>query len=108
MTIEQLQACLDNKQPVIIAYQAWKDNPSIPYQDDWEDGHFSIAIGYDSNNIYFMDPYTLGNYTSIPTSEFLTRWHDIDDFAEEKLINFGIVYPREGANYYSDAIMYTE
>ncbi len=108
MTIEQLQACLDNKQPVIVAYQAWKDNPSIPYQDDWVDGHFSVVIGYDSTYVYFMDPLTLGNYTSIPTGEFLTRWHNIDDFANEKLNNFGIVYPEEGANYNPDAIMRTE
>jgi len=54
-----------------------RQNPS-DWSQDWEDGHYVVGIGYDSNNIYFMDPATMGNYTYIPVDEFLARWHDKD------------------------------
>lgn len=80
MTLNELKQTLDNKRPVICAIQAWaEDKENTNYKDDWKDGHYVIAIGYDNKNIYFMDPATLGNYTYIPITEFLDRWHDIDE-----------------------------
>ncbi len=30
--------------------------------EDWGDGHYAVAVGYDQQNIYLMDPSILGNY----------------------------------------------
>ena len=76
------------RQPVICLIQAWTDRKGNNYAKDWDDGHYVVAVGYDPKNIYFMDPCTLGNYTFIPTDEFLQRWHDKD--TSEKLNHFAL------------------
>ncbi len=58
----------------MLLIQAWGEN-GVDYATDWKDSHYVIACGYDENRIYFMDPYTLGYYTYISTSELLKRWH---------------------------------
>lgn len=101
MTLEFLKRLLDENKPVILAIQAWSDNP-IDYKEDWDDGHYVVAIGYDERNIYFMDPSTLGNYTFIPVQEFLERWHDTDSDANStKLIHFGIVVSQDSLPGYN-------
>jgi predicted double-glycine peptidase len=89
MTIDQLKAYIDARTPVLLTIQAWPEKP-VDWSRDWKDGHYVVAIGYDDDNFYFMDPATIGNYTYIPADEFLARWHD-EDQRKKKLINFGIV-----------------
>jgi len=96
-SIEKLKSTLDEGKPVICAIQAWPDKPGINFSNDWDDGHYVVAIGYDSSKIYFMDPSTLGNYTYIPEKEFLKRWHDVD--GKTKLRNFGIVASKGRPKY---------
>lgn len=76
--IGDLKRAIDKGIPSIVSIQAWKDDPRADYSNDWDDGHCVVAIGYDSKNIYFMDPSTLGNYTFIPCQEFISRWHDTE------------------------------
>ncbi len=94
MTIDDLEGAVRAGHPVMVAIQAWGDHPEA-YAAEWEDGHYSIAVGFDDRNLYFMDPSTLGNYTFIPTSEFLSRWHDYytdHDGRKVRLEHFGIVF----------------
>ncbi|MFC1743919.1 C39 family peptidase [Candidatus Riflebacteria bacterium] len=77
--------------PVIVAYQAWKDEENKkPWAEDWIDGHYSIVIGIDENNVYLEDPSLIGELGYIPREEFLRRWHDIDR-QNRKLIHLGII-----------------
>ncbi len=77
MTLDELKRLMDEKKPVILLIQAWPDS-TVDYAQDWDDGHYVIIIGYDQQNVYFMDPFTLGHYTFMPVREFLDRWHDQD------------------------------
>jgi predicted double-glycine peptidase len=104
MTLDSLKVLLDKGQPVILAIQAWPEKP-VDYSTDWEDGHYVVAVGHDKDRIYFMDPSTLGNYTYIPTKQFLERWHDVDSFGNEKLIRTGIVITKGKPAYDPDAIL---
>lgn len=90
ISIEQLTAFINDGKPVICSLQAW-GNPGETgdYSDVWDEGHYVIAIGYDDNNIIFMDPSTMGAYTYIPRQEFLARWHDED--SASRLNRFGII-----------------
>jgi hypothetical protein len=91
MTVAGLKKWIDAKRPVIVSIQAWAEK-SVNYPADWGDGHYVMAVGYDQENIYFMDPSLLGNYGYIPIGEFVKRWHDRDD--EKVLDQFGIVISR--------------
>ena len=101
MSYAQLQQTLDTGMPVIVALQAWaetNETHQVPgYSNDWVDGHYAVAIGYDETNTYFMDPSTLGHYTFIPTSEFMDRWHD--KAQKTSLIHMGIVVTTNGPRY---------
>jgi len=91
MSLDDLRKALSQRKPVMVAIQAWPDTP-VDFKADWEDGHWVVALGYNKDNIYFMDPSTLGNYTYIPIPEFLERWHDIDLDNTTKLNHYGIIF----------------
>ncbi len=102
MKVSELKELLDAGKPVICLIQAWPER-KVNYKTDWDDGHYVVAIGYDDGNVYFMDPSTLGNYTYIPTDEFLTRWHDMD--SKVKLNHFGMVVQKKAKHaYHADGV----
>lgn len=101
MTVEGLTESVRAGVPVIVAFQAWSDNPTVEcYSTNWSEGHYAVVMGYDDRNLYFMDPSTLGNYTFIPREEFLARWHD-ETAAEpvERLVRFGLILRKEQPTY---------
>jgi predicted double-glycine peptidase len=90
ITLESLEGYIDEGKPVQCIIQAWSDSPEH-YTGDCDDGHYVVAVGYDEERFYFMDPSTLGTYTYIPRSDFKERWHDQDEQGN-LLEHFGIVY----------------
>jgi predicted double-glycine peptidase len=96
MTVDQLQKAIDQGRPVVVLIQAWRDGKR-EYKHDWDDGHYVVAVGYDRQNFFFMDPSTLGNYAYIPIGEFLDRWHDTD--GKEKLVHFGMSISKKAAKF---------
>jgi predicted double-glycine peptidase len=76
-----LEHAVDRGEPTIVAVQAWQSVATVkklkPWETDWDDGHYLVVIGYDSDNLYFMDPSTEDHYTYIPRDEFMRRWHDV-------------------------------
>ncbi len=101
MTLGELKKWIDERKPVIVSIQAWAEKP-VHYAADWDDGHYVVAVGYDEQNIYFMDPSILGHYAYLPLSEFVRRWHDRD--GERVLDQFGIVISRGPPRYNPDEI----
>lgn len=97
MTLERLRAHIDAGRPVICFLQAWNDDPEFDYSTGWEDGHYAIAVGYDADRIYFMDPSTLGAYAYIPNEKFLRRWHDGDERGQ--IYQAGIVVTNPSPTY---------
>ncbi len=78
-TLESVFQAVDNKEPVIVALQAWADTPPPTYENVWDHGHYAVVIGYDATNIYFMDPSAGKSYGKLTQAEFLVRWHDEDE-----------------------------
>ncbi len=77
MTLRQLQDEITSGRPVVVLIQAYKDDDDpTPYQDDWNNGHYVVAIGYDNDFIYFEDPWLLGTIGYMEKTDFLNRWHD--------------------------------
>jgi len=103
MTLRDLKKQLDKKTPVLCLIQAWAEK-KVDYKNDWNDGHYVVAIGYDKNKIYFMDPSTLGNYTYIDQKGFLKRWHDKN--SKEELNHFGLTIKKKKASYKAEQIKF--
>lgn len=78
MTLEDLSRLVGEGVPVIVDCQAWREGDQPPWRDTWEDGHYMVVIGIDSENVYFEDPSALGSRGFIPRDEFLERWHDYE------------------------------
>jgi len=103
MTLADLEGLLDAGNPVICLIQAWAKS-GTNYATDWKDGHYVVAVGYDSANVYFMDPSTLGDFTYIPVDQFLARWHDKDTTSGKKLVHFGICLQKPGPLFDPDEV----
>lgn len=85
MNINELISYINREIPVIILIQAWGDKDD--YANEWQCGHYVVAIGYTRNKILFEDPSTF-QVTYLTYEDLMTRWHDEDD--DKKYINFGI------------------
>ena len=79
MSIDNLKTFIDDNITPLLLIQAWADD-GTNYSQDWSDAHYVIACGYDDNRIFFMDPYTLGNYTYIRNDDLKNRWHVKDEY----------------------------
>jgi predicted double-glycine peptidase len=100
MTIEQLEKSIREGHPVLCLIQAWADrDKQWDYSKDWNDGHYVVAVGVDSERVIFMDPSTAGHYAYIPLKEFEERWHDVD--GKEKLNHFGMSFMKNGSSAFS-------
>lgn len=97
MSLDELKDYLASDQPVICMIQAWNDKEGFDYASGWDDGHYVIAIGYDDEKIYFMDPSILGNYAYLTNDEFEARWHD--ESGGEQYRNAGIVVTNTNPSY---------
>ncbi|MBU1179589.1 C39 family peptidase [Patescibacteria group bacterium] len=88
MTTEQVKKFIDKGHPVILDVQAWNEKKKIDWASDWADGHYVVAIGYDSKKIYFEDPATISR-AFLTYKELEKRWHDKDTDGK-KYANYGI------------------
>lgn len=84
MTIAQVTGYLDRGAPVILDIQAYAKDPR-GYATNWEDGHYVVAIGYDSKGLLFMDP-SLPKATGYLTrAELLARWRDYENVGKGRV-----------------------
>ena len=90
ITIDKLKKYINRKIPVILLIQAWAKRKIKNWKNDWKDGHYVVAIGYDKKRIYFEDPYAVLR-TYLTYSELEERWHDIDSSTGKKYEHSGII-----------------
>jgi ABC-type bacteriocin/lantibiotic exporter with double-glycine peptidase domain len=77
MTLEDLRQHLNEGTTVILCLQAWRQR-AVPWALDWDDGHYVVLVGIDSERAYFMDPSTPTAYTWVALTELQERWHNPD------------------------------
>jgi len=95
LTLEEIEASLKDGVPVIIDCQAWRSVSEYneSWADEWDNGHWMVIIGIDEKNVYFEDPYILGDRGFMTRQEFLERWHNprgLDESDTVKQIHLGI------------------
>ncbi len=104
MTTTDLRNYIDKEIPIIILLQAWSGK-NLDYANDFHDGHWVVAIGYDTNKIIFEDPYSFER-TFLKSKELEERWH-----AKEKgniILNYGIAVFGKKSKYNSDKIIHMD
>ena len=92
MNIQTIKKYLNKKIPVILMIQAWTEQKDVNWKNDWKDGHYVTAIGYDKNKIYFQDP-SSEKITFLTYKQLGERWHD-KDTKNKKIINQGLAVKR--------------
>jgi predicted double-glycine peptidase len=105
LNIEELKKYIEKKIPVILRLQAWSQHENTEWSKNWDDGHYVVVIGYDSEKFYFEDPW-VATRTYLKFGELLERWHDIDVDGNE-CINCGIVITGK-KKYKSNTVVHME
>lgn len=77
MTASEVQQYIQKKIPVILLLQAWTKKKNVNWRNDWKDGHYVVAIGYNARHMIFADPASI-HRTILTYPELEQRWHDID------------------------------
>jgi len=88
MDIAEVKSFIDKAIPVIMVVQAWANKQEIKSEDDWDDSHYVVAIGYDAHKIYFADPSSFKT-VFLKYKELKKRWHGLD-INKQKYINYGL------------------
>jgi len=91
LDIDDLKKNIDEGKPTILALQAWLKKEVNDWDKHWADGHYVVAIGYDSKKFYFEDPSaTIRTYLTY--KELEERWHDIDAKTKKRFYHLGITF----------------
>jgi uncharacterized protein YvpB len=100
MNVADLKRYIDNGIPIIMIVQAWPDE-TVDWENEYDWGHYVVAIGYDDENIYFEDPASIIR-TWLSYDELMMRWHTYVD-QERKAKGYGIAITSKedtGLGYY--------
>ena len=72
-SFDDIQSWLDKKVPVIVD---WFSRGRSDYPDSAvADGHYSVVVGLDDENIYLQDP-EIGSLRTIKKDDFMKVWFD--------------------------------
>ena len=72
-SFEDIQHWLDKKVPVIVD---WFTRGRSDYDDsEVPDGHYSVVVGLDDENIYLQDP-EIGKMRTLDRDDFMRVWFD--------------------------------
>ena len=99
MSVDDVRKRLDAGIPVMLMIQAWHETDRRKrrwrgYADEWDDGHWVAAIGYDRSAMYFEDPSLATSRGWLTYEELAARWHDVGPYwlkpYHEHMHNYGI------------------
>jgi predicted double-glycine peptidase len=79
LTLEEIEQATVNGNPVIILGQAWRSRQDSDKSavDDWENGHYFVALAIDQDYLYFEDPYVWMGKGFMPLQVFEDHWHNV-------------------------------
>lgn len=79
LSLDDIAQATAQGQPVIVLGQAWRSrkDSDCSAAEDWENGHYMVALGVDQNYVYFEDPYVRMGKGFMPRQVFEDHWHNI-------------------------------
>jgi predicted double-glycine peptidase len=90
MSLSELSRAVRSGQPVVVALQAWPDQPRARFADDWDDGHYVVVIAIERDRVIVEDPSLLGSRGVLGREAFLDRWHDQD--RRKRWVHLGVTF----------------
>jgi predicted double-glycine peptidase len=70
------------------------------YAEEWDSGHWVVAIGYDDDKVYFEDPWIPHARAYLTWDELDDRWHDLD-YDNSKVYRYGAAIWKPGSQGHS-------
>ena len=107
MTLGILKKVIQLGLPVMMPIQAYRDDPKTKYKEDWDDGHYVVAIGFTDTSVIFCDPSSVED-TFLTFSELEDRWHDEAPGSKEKLDHFGMIIYGKQPFYHEDDVIHMD
>jgi predicted double-glycine peptidase len=79
LTLDDVKQATDLGQPVIVLGQVWRSHTSdaSSVADEWDCGHWFIALDIDDDYVYFQDPYVRMGKGFVPRTTFENSWHNV-------------------------------
>jgi predicted double-glycine peptidase len=98
MLFAELRRRIDRRRPTMCTLQAYGNR--VNYENDWKDGHWVVAIGYDDRGVYFEDPSQTTPRGFLTYPELQARWHDTGRRGK-RLHSYGVSLWKETKRVYS-------
>lgn len=79
LTLQEIQQATAAGEPVMVLGQAWRSErpPDAPMSEEWDSGHWFIALAVDADYVYFQDPYVRMGKGFMPRQTFEDCWHNV-------------------------------
>jgi len=107
-TIDDLKEFVDKNLPVMIALQAWVDDPVVDgWEKGWDNGHYVVVTGYTDSHIIFSDPSSVYD-TYLTYEEFEERWHDVGKTPDDKLVHYAMIPYGKVPNFHSNLFIHMD
>ena len=95
LTLPDLYVALKKGMPVIVCGQAWRsrEHSDKSPQEDWEDDHYIVVLGVDSNYVYYQDPFAKRGNAFVSHRLFEESWHNVRGITssdKKKQIHLGV------------------
>ena len=90
MKAEDIISYIKKDIPVIVLLQAWRLKEEDPWEKSYDNGHYSVAIGYTDDKIIFEDPYCFDR-DWMTFQELEERWHAVGDNGKPDKRSVGII-----------------
>ena len=99
-TTNDLKRHIDMGWPTLLMIQAWSTQDNPDWANEWDQGHYTVCVGYDDNRLFFADPSSI-HKTYIPIGALNSRWHGWDDNGK-KINKWGIVFTNKSKFSFKD------
>lgn len=79
LTLADVQQATSLGHPVIVLGQVWRSaqGGESPAAEEWDCGHWFIALDVDQDYVYFQDPYVRMGKGFVPRKAFEDAWHNV-------------------------------
>ena len=94
LTLEEVERATARGEPVIVLGQVWRSKKpgDQSFTEEWDSGHWFIALAVDQDYVYFEDPYVRMGKGFAPRQVFEDAWHNVmgGDLSKPQQVRMGI------------------